>query len=80
VSYGDRRVPLAGRVRQRPLQLQPLYQISVSVFYSIKVTFFARHFLAPRCQCDRQLSRCLHAVKTRVSNALGKMFFNIVGM
>ena len=33
-----------------------------------------------RCQCDRQFVNCLRSVKTRISTALGRVFFNIAGM
>ena len=32
------------------------------------------------CQCDKQFVRCLKNAKTKVANALGKVFFNVAGL
>ena len=32
------------------------------------------------CTCDRQFVSCLKGAKTRIANALGRVFFNIGGM
>ncbi|CAB4056892.1 unnamed protein product [Lepeophtheirus salmonis] len=32
------------------------------------------------CQCDLQFVRCLRSAKTKVANALGRLFFNIAGL
>lgn len=32
------------------------------------------------CECDKMFVRCLKSAKTRVANALGKVFFNVAGL
>ena len=32
------------------------------------------------CECDKAFVRCLKKAKTRVANALGKVFFNVAGL
>ena len=32
------------------------------------------------CECDKAFVRCLRKAKTRVANALGRVFFNVAGL
>ncbi len=68
-------------MQKRPLQLLTFHTISVSTLRSyVQESSRLSTSYTCRCPCDRELARCFKSVKTRVSNALGKTFFNIAGM
>ena len=80
-------IPGARPMWQWPLQFLPCDSVWTYTLISLEVWLndppsFLWHSDLPRspCECDKAFVKCLKSAKTRVANALGKVFFNVAGL